>query len=575
MLKYLAAAILFFLATQVFGQSFYAVTNSGQVKRLTIKGSTISEQNISSCDPFSTGGSIAVYKHTFYSANGFLQSKSTISGNSLINCASISNVPLSNSLTVDMNGILYSMNGSTLYKTDPATNITTLIGNTGFNAAGDLVFYKNNLYLASTLGIVKINLSNPSLSTLVIPVSGFIYGLVSVAYSSTQNKVYAMVINQTGGTNVCELDLDNNSIAPKIATLPYQIYDAGSDVEDGSLAPLEISSIKQYGDCPYVGKGTVEIICTEALIDYEYTLNGVTNTTGIFTNLSPGTYNISVSSPSETKSTVLTVQQFTPEKPVLNITKVNPVCIAPGQITVAAVSNGADYRIKYGSNVYNFDHVFNNLTAGNYHFSIINSNGCEVDAADVSLTQDLCKVTITATNITEECANPGKGNVKITTALHNETYTYNINAVVNTTGVFNNLDPGNYQVHIASSNGDSKDQPIIIPDYNLNKPIVTVVKTDPVCETPGTVSFTVPGNSSQYRVQLGANIYPFNFVFTGLTAGNYHFNILKQDNCLLMVKDVTLIRSKCSISLNNADITEECNLPGKGVDKNKRSTPSG
>jgi gliding motility-associated-like protein len=564
MLKYLAIALLFFFATQAFGQSFYAVTNSGQLKRVTIKGSTISDQNISSCDPLASGGSIAVYKHTLYSVNGFFQSKSTISGNSLINCAPISNIPFSNALTVGSDGILYSMNGSVICKTDPATNITTSIGNTGFFSAGDLVFYKNNLYLASSLGIVKINLSNPQLSTLVIPGLYGVWALVSVAYSSTQNKVYAMDINQAGGTDIRELDLDNNSVAPKIATLPYQVYDAASDTEDGSFAPVEISSIKQYGDCPYVGKGTIEIICTNALIDYQYTLNGVTNTTGIFTGLSPGTYNVSVSSPSETKSTVLTVAQFTPQKPVLNISKVNPVCVAPGQITVAAVGDGADYRIKYGGNVYNFDHVFNNLTAGNYHFSIINANGCEVDAADVSLTQDVCKVTVTATDITEECANPGKGNVKITTAAHNETYTYNINAVVNTAGVFNNLDPGNYQVHIASSNGDSKDQPIIIPDYNLTKPTVTVVKTDPVCETPGIVSFTVLGNSSQYRVQLGANIYPFNYVFTGLTAGNYHFNILKQDNCLLMVKDVTLIRSKCAINLNNTDVTEECNLPGKG-----------
>lgn len=567
MSKYFTFLLFLFCTADVFAQKFYVSTNYGQIKSVTIRGNTLIEENINLCSTMFSYGSIAVYKNTFYSVNGYLQGKATISGDNLINCGVIGAVPLSNALTVDKNGILYSVNGLKLYKTDPNTMATVFVGDIPYTSAGDLTFYKNSLYMASPVGIVKIDLANTAQAQLVIPNSGIIFGLASVAYSTTQNKVYAMIINNSL-TDVYELDLDNNLLGAKIGTLPYNVQDAASAVEDGSSPPIEISSIKQYADCPYTGKGTIEVICENALVDYQYTLNGVTNNTGIFPNLSPGTYNITVTSPNETKSTSVTVTQFSFEKPILDITSVNPICVAPGQIKIATASNGNLYKIKYGNDIYSFDHTFNNLAAGTHHFIILNASGCEVDATDVVLTQDLCKITVTGTAISEECNDPGKGKVQITVAANNETYTYSINAISNTTGVFNSLNPGTYQVNIVSSNSDTKSLSVVIPDYNSTKPVINIVQKDPECQTAGTVSFTISnGNSALYRIKLGADIFPFNHVFTNLTAGNYHFDIIKQDNCLLTDKDVVLTRTKCLIVLDNNDINEECNLPGKGVVK--------
>lgn len=570
MFKYFLVPLFLFISISVFGQSFYIVTSQGDVKRITLKGSTYKVQDMSMCSTVRNGGSaIAIHGNTFYSTNFMLQGKATISGNDLINCSNLGITVPSNSFTADKNGMLYTASDK-LYKTDPATLTSTLIGVMPYHSAGDLAFYKNDLYMASTQGIVKINLTNPSQSTLVISALQGAWGLTTAAYSSTQNKVYAFVGSNVfiGYTDIYELDLDNNLVGPIVASIPYSVYDAASTVEDGSSPPIEISSIKQYADCPYTGKGTIEVICENALVDYQYTLNGVTNNTGIFSNLSPGTYNITITSPNETKSTSITVTQFNLEKPVLQITSVNPLCVAPGQIKIATANDGSLYKIKYGNAIYNFDHTFNNLAAGTHHFVILNSAGCEVDATDVTLTQDLCKITVTGTTITEECNDPGKGKVQIAVAANNETYTYSINTVSNTTGVFNSLNPGTYQVNIVSSNGDTKSLSVVIPDYNSSKPIINIVQKDPECQTAGTVSFTISnGSAALYRIKLGANIFPFNHVFTNLTAGNYHFDIVKQDNCVLTAKDVVLTRTKCLIVLDNNEINEECNLPGKGVVK--------
>lgn len=569
MFKSIVVALLLLLcAGCVFAQSFLVVTNTG-IKRVKTNGSVVTEQSLNTCSGFPVGNSIALRANNIYSF-GWVAGQGTVVGNDIVNCVSHGVLMAGNSLTIDKNNLLYTVQGNELYTIDPVTLTKTLLGNLPYSSAGDLVFYKNELYLASPPGIVKINLSNLAQSTLVIPTPNLtnLYGLAEVAYSSTQNKVYALNVTGSGSTDIYELDLDHNTLGSKLATLPDAVYDAASDVEDGLPPALNISQIKQYADCPFNGKGTIEVLCTNALVDYQYTLDGVTNNTGVFSGLDPGTYHITVTSSSETASTTFTVSTFTQQKPALNITKVNPLCVDPGQIKVAAVSGGADFRIKYGNDIYNFDHTFNNLTTGNYHFDILNASGCVVDSANVSLTQDVCKINVTATSIAEECNDPGKGSVKISTSPHNETYTYSIDNISNTTGVFNGLAPGDYQVNIVASNGETKTVPIQMPDYDSAKPVITVIKKDPVCDISGSISFTMPGSiSTQYRIQLGSDIFSFDHVFTGLSTGNYHFAFIKQDNCLLGSSDISLQRTKCTIAVINTDISEECNLPGKGMVK--------
>jgi gliding motility-associated-like protein len=570
MFKRLLLSLFVIIALNASGQSFYVTTNNG-VKRITLSGASFTETQINGCVPIGFSGSIAFHNKALYYSNSYpLLSKATISGNTSSNCTVLGNFSVGVSLTIDKDGLVYTINGggtsNRVYRFDPSNGVTTDLGAINYFPAGDLVFYEGDLYLASTVGIVKVNMSNPALSTLVIPTTNIIYGLTSVAYSSTKNVVYALSIANNGYTEVYALDLDHNQLGTKVTTLPYMVLDAASDVEDGQPPELEISSIKQSADCPFTGKGTLQVICTNPLVDYEYTLNGVTNNTGIFSGLNPGTYTITVKSPTETKSTVLNVLQFVPEKPTLEITPTNPVCVAPGQINFRDVDNKPGYKIKYGGDTFATDHAFINLAAGSYHFSVINENGCEVDAADVTLTQDLCRITVTNVLINEECNSPGKGNVQVLTAANNDVYTYSLNAVSNTTGVFNNLSAGAYQLDITSSNGDTKSLPVIVPDYNINRPIITLIKNDPSCDVFGTVSFTIQnGSAAQYKVRLGTDIFPLSHIFTALPAANYHFDILKQDNCLLTSKDVELARSRCTIVLDNTDVTEECNLPGKAL----------
>lgn len=389
MKKYLILLFLFFIGQQLFCQSFYAKLPYNLIKRVTINGTNIIVEDIGVCTDI--GQSIAFYKGALYYENGPSLGKAVLDGNSFVSCSDLFAMPIGNSLTVDVNGMLYSVSGNTLYIGDPITETSSKAGNLPFSSAGDLVFYKNNLYMAALNGIVKVDISDPAKSSLVIPDNfGRIYGLATVAYTTTQNKVYALRNTNTGGTDILELDLDNNLLGQVVGTLPFGVLDAASTTEDGSTAKITIDAIGQYPICDNPGKTTVQVVCVNATSSYQYTLNGITNNTGVFT-IDPGNYTLFIQSPIDNLSQPLTVQAVDFEKPVLNISKNDYTCSQVGQISIAAQANGDLYRIKYENDIFRFDHTFTNLLPGNYHFEILNLTQCVVETADVTVGMDGCE----------------------------------------------------------------------------------------------------------------------------------------------------------------------------------------
>jgi gliding motility-associated-like protein len=222
--------MLSLLALKVCSQSFYVVNTNTQIKKITIINGVVTQTDITSCD--NDAFSIAILNNKFYSVSAKLTT-STISGNSLINCSSI---PLSlggfTSLTASTNGLLYGVQNNSLYTIDPTNGALNKLGNMPYTSAGDLIFYRNLLYMASPQGIVKVDPFNPSASTLIIPYSINIWGLAVTADSNGSYKVYALSADPA--TNIYEVDIENRRLGNVVATLPYVVLDAASTVESGT-----------------------------------------------------------------------------------------------------------------------------------------------------------------------------------------------------------------------------------------------------------------------------------------------------------------------------------------------------
>ncbi len=541
-----AAFLLFFVSA--YAQSFYVVTSTYQLKKVTINASGVAASiDINVCGGVSVG-SIAIYKNKLYSTNGNQLSFGTISGNSIINCNQLSaTTPIGDSLTADSTGVLYLNNGNAVCTFDPQSLKLTSRGLVPYNFAGDMIFYNGGLYMAATNGIAKIDLTDPTKSTLIIPSSLSIYGLAAVAYSSTKNKIYATAVNYAqASTDIIEVDIDNKKFLNKVATLPYIVFDAASDVESGEIPKIVIASVQTTAQCPYQGKFDVQVVCQNPLADYQYILNdNMTNTTGVFSGIAPGTYDLKVKSAVQTKDTTIIVTDQGFAKPVTTIMKNDENCDQTGQVSFN-VSNGSLYTLQDASGTYPVSHVFTGLRAGNYTFYVLDQIGCRVDTLTVTINRIKCAINITGLNITKTCTDLQKGNVQVTSTPHTTaTTTYTLDGVTNNTGTFAALAPGNYTLHIFTSEGIIKDTLITIPDFYLKRPVVTYIKTDLICEVPGSITVFAKLADSTYSIKSGILSYPSGHKFTGLAAANYPFTIIDKQGCLIDTLSVNINFIKC------------------------------
>lgn len=548
------AALLFsILLTFVkgYGQQFYAATQEGILQQVTITPNGPVSKNVNGCG--SGYFSIALWGNKIYYTQifGGLSVADISGGNTpqVINCQYLAPVPSVNSMTADKNGILYMASGNSLYKLDPKNPVLVNLGIMPYGASGDLVFYNDKLYMASYNGIVKVSLDDLSQSKLVIPITNrVIYGLTSVA---SRGAVTVYAIDEQGGrSELIELDLNNMLIKSTAGSLPYSVYDAGSTVESGEIPVIKLQSINVTRECNVVNKGRTEIICAPHGNPYTYKLNtGESNTTGIFFNLPPGNYQVTITSNGgeEPKKAPFTVPDFSQQDPVVTFNKTDPVCDIAGSIKLETNADKALYRVKYNNAVYPIDHVFADLVPGVYHFSIITPNGCLLYEKDCTLVQEVCPpIVVNDIVIKPECDFYGEASVTVLTADHPDNYTYSLNGISNTTGVFNRMLPGTYQLAITSSGGSQVEKQITIPDFTLTKPYVSYTTKNAICTLAGQVKFnTYVEGVAIGSIKHGGQNYTPDETIRGLSAGTNHFILLDKQGCIITELDITITQDLC------------------------------
>jgi len=544
--------ISFFFCQLARAQQFYVATSYGELQLVTLAAGGATYQPIPGCNG-SSNFSIAILNNKLFYADAYgnlYSGEITGTPASVTNCKTLANGVFANSLTVDKNGVLYYAIYNQLFTIDPnsPTPAPVFLGSMPFSATGDLAFYHDELYMASDQGIVHVKLKDPSQSTLYIASTAqSIYGLANVSVNGT-DELFALS-NGFSTTELLVVDMQNKLIKNGVATLPFGVYDAGSVTEAGEVPSIEITATNITEECSVFNKGRVEIITKAHTSRYTFKLdNGQTNTTGIFDNLSPGTYGVTITSDGEelNKVTSFVVPDISLTAPAIMQTLKNPICDIPGQIKLDAGDGNSIYTIQYNGATFGFGHIFTGLAAGTYHFTILNATGCIVNERDYMLQQDVCPpITVNNIDIEPECDVFGKGAVTVTTAAHPDNYTYTLNGQSNTTGIFNLVPPGTYNLVIVSS-ADRIEQQVVVPDYTLNKPHLNYTIKNAACAVPGEIRFAVADDGhNAVSVKHGTQIVPISQAVTGLSAGINLFSILNQQGCVIDELSVNIPQDPC------------------------------
>jgi len=270
---------------------------------------------------------------------------------------------------------------------------------------------------------------------------------------------------------------------------------------------------------------------------YQYCLNGSTwNSTGLFSNLSAGTYYVVVKDGAGCQIIHDVTVKDANGPSITSISKTNVTCNGgtDGSITVNSTSGGSGTLLFSidGSNWYNSG-KFTGLTAGTYTVSVKDGNGCIGNSAAQIISQpNAIAVSVRTFNAT--CNGLNSGQVSVSAIGGSGTLGYSIDGgqTYQSDRNFSGLRAGYYLVMVRDAGGC-----VGYATFSIEEPTAINIVTgvlDVTCSgaSNGAVSIQASGGNAPYTYSLNGTTYQSSGVFTGMRGGTYTAYVKDINNCV-------------------------------------------
>jgi gliding motility-associated-like protein len=372
--------------------------------------------------------STALHKDTLYfiSSVGLLYRMKL---GDISSCILLTSFPITsniNSLVAGADGLIYAAEWPTgvLYRYNPYKNVKENLGQINARPGGDLMFYKGKLLMATdNFTIYEININNPSASTVFMNTATYnFFGLISVPYNCTTNKYYGLALIDAVRTELVELDMENKRVLGATCALPIEMFDAASNLDDGTTLGVTIDSIKFQPPCGQDSLANIFINASAGSPRLTYILDGaLTNNTGAFYGIKEGQHSLKVSNnPGCYKDSTITINHGLGK---IEINSVSPGCDhQTGSISISGTSGY--HPILYSLNGAGFQtgSSFTNLVAGTYTLKIIDAAGCEKDTGATISKYIISPYAISIDTLQPSCQQIHRGQITATVSGTQEPY---------------------------------------------------------------------------------------------------------------------------------------------------------
>jgi PKD repeat protein len=302
---------------------------------------------------------------------------------------------------------------------------------------------------------------------------------------------------------------------------------SSTSFEIAASQAIAVTSTVNHTTCG-LQNGSIAIQATGGSGPLTYSINSQNQTTGVFSNLGAGTYNVSVSDGAGCLFTnTIAVQGST----LLAATvQSSNGCNPGGGVIIVTVSSGnPGYTYNFGSGPVSSNSQIG-LNSGNYTVVVNDAMGCSVQLnATINNPQPIVVNAITTpANCAEE-----NGSIQINASGGLAPYTYNLGNGAQSSNTFSNLSAGNYQVLVTDAGGCSNTQAIQV---NSESALIANASVTPTTcgSTNGSVVIQVNGGQGPFVFQLGAIIQNENS-FTNLPAGQYNAIVTDASGCSFAV----------------------------------------
>lgn len=207
--------------------------------------------------------------------------------------------------------------------------------------------------------------------------------------------------------------------------------------------------------------GEVLVTGINGAAGYNYNIGAGNQTSGNFTNLAVGSYNVLITDTGGCTYNLPFVITDTNTLALSLLSLMDEGCSNNnGVIEVAGVNGAAPYLYNIGG-ANQSSGLFSGLSAGNYTITVTGNGGCFIDTT-FTIVNILSNIHINLLNSSNENCGTLNGTFEVEAMNGNAPYLYNIGVGNQSSGIFTNLTTGNYTVSVTDSLGCTKDTLISI-----------------------------------------------------------------------------------------------------------------
>ncbi|RYM32417.1 hypothetical protein ERX46_14160 [Brumimicrobium glaciale] len=279
--------------------------------------------------------------------------------------------------------------------------------------------------------------------------------------------------------------------------------------------------------------GSINLSATGGISPYTYSIGGANQSTGVFTNLAPNTYTVTVTDGNGcSNSTTVTIADVIVPTAIID-NQINLSCFGGnnGQVIIGTTNAVAPITYSLNGGTPQASNSFAGLTAGTYTVEMIDGNGCFA-TTNVTITQPaVMNYTTTPTNAS--CQGDCNGQIVVAASGGTAPYTFSSNNGVSfgPSATLNNLCAGNIQIVVSDLNGCLANSVV-----NIAEPTgltATLTGTDPDCNlgTDGEIQVAASGGTSPYLYSVNNGTPQSSNLLTGLSAGVYSVLVEDANGC--------------------------------------------
>jgi hypothetical protein len=389
--------------------------------------------------------------------------------------------------------------------------------------------------------------------------TGISLGSVLVTNATCGNPTGVITLTATGGIAPLQYKLDNGSFQAAgtftnllAGTHTLVVKDANacsttSLVSVNSLAGPTMNTPNIINVSCFGGNdGSITLSSTGGTGLIQYSINGGASfqTSGVFLNVSAGTYVCSVKDNAGCINNITVVVNSGPALG-LTVSSIPALCFGSNNGQINAASTGGTGTHNYSINGINYQSStnFSGLGAGNYTVYVKDVTSC-VRTETVVITQP-AMITALSSFVPVTCYGLSNGAITVNGAGGNGNYSYSIDGInFQGSGTFTNLPAGTYPLIVKDSYSCTN----VTSSITITQPpaiTTTINTTNSTCLlTNGSIMAVAAGGSGsgyQYSINGGTNFFPTG-AFSPLASGTY-FVLVKDGSGCQLISSGTILSS--------------------------------